>query len=210
MKHLHIILLALATLLAGACSKDDNTSKPADNIYQFKVLDGQGDSVSLEAYKGQVLLVVNTATQCGYTPQYEDLERIYQAYKEQGFTVLDFPCNQFGQQAPGSNEEIHAFCTGTYSTTFPQMAKIDVNGDSATALYVWLKSKAPFGGFDTTDPRGAYLDKIFRQQDPEYDKNPDIKWNFTKFLIDRQGNVVRRFEPTVPMVLVKAAIEELL
>ena len=153
---------------------------------------------------------MNTATECGFTPQYEELQKLYAAYNGRGLEILDFPCNQFGQQAPGSNEEIHAFCTGTYNTTFAQMAKIDVNGDSATALYQWLKAKAPFGGFDTTDPRGAYLDKMFRSQDPEYDKNPDIKWNFTKFLIDRQGNVVRRFEPTDPMSAVNDAVAELL
>ena len=187
MKHLHIILLALATLLAGACSKDDNTSKPADNIYQFKVLDGQGDSVSLEAYKGQVLLVVNTATQCGYTPQYEDLERIYKAYKGQGFTVLDFPCNQFGGQAPGSYDVIHDFCTGEYNITFPQFAKINVNGNRASPLFVWLKNKAKEAGLSN------YV---------------DIQWNFTKFLIDRKGNVVRRFEPNFSMASVENAIQQ--
>ena len=215
MKHLHIILLALATLLAGACKQPTEATEPTDtlptdNLYLFDAVDGNGDTLDLASLEGKVVLVVNTATQCGFTPQYEELQKLYAATHDRGLEILGFPCNQFGQQAPGSNEEIHAFCTGTYNTTFPQMAKIDVNGDSATALYVWLKSKAPFGGFDTTDVRGAYLDKMFRQQDPEYDKNPDIKWNFTKFLIDRQGNVVRRFEPTDPMSAVADAVEELL
>ncbi|MBR1549280.1 MAG: glutathione peroxidase [Bacteroidales bacterium] len=199
----------------GACKP--KTEAPAEaepvqteNLYTFDAVDGEGNTVDLSAYEGKVVLVVNTATECGFTPQYTELQQLYERYHGLGFDILDFPCNQFGQQAPGSNEEIHAFCTGTYNTTFPQMSKIDVNGDSATALYAWLKEKAPFGGFDTTDPMGARMDQMFRSQDPDYDKNPDIKWNFTKFLIDRQGNVVRRFEPTDPMSAVTDAIEELL
>jgi glutathione peroxidase len=209
------IVMAVAALM-GACKQqqaecpDTTETVSTDNLYFFDAVDGNGDTVDLASLEGKVVLVVNTATECGFTPQYEELQKLYAAYNGRGLEILDFPCNQFGQQAPGSNEEIHAFCTGTYNTTFAQMAKIDVNGDSATALYQWLKEKAPFGGFDTTDPRGAYLDKMFRSQDPEYDKNPDIKWNFTKFLIDRQGNVVRRFEPTDPMSAVKDAVEELL
>lgn len=152
---------------------------PADNIYQFKVLNGEGDSVSLAEYRDKVLLVVNTATQCGYTPQYTDLQRIYDAYKDSGFVVLDFPCNQFGGQAPGSYEQIHDFCTGTYNITFPQFAKIDVNGANASPLYVWLKEKRP----------------------------GNIQWNFTKFLIDREGNVVRRFEPNANMTVMENAIQ---
>ncbi len=189
MKHIKILALAAATLMFFACTKPDeqpsndttpDASEPvADNIYQFKVKDGQGDSVSLSIYSGQVLLVVNTATQCGYTPQYEDLERIYETYRDQGFTILDFPCNQFGGQAPGSYEEIHGYCTGTYNISFPQFAKINVNGTNASPLYVWLKSKKP----------------------------GNIQWNFTKFLIDREGNVVRRFEPNANMTVMENAIQ---
>ena len=123
--------------------------------------------------------MVNTATQCGYTPQYEDLERIYETYREQGFTILDFPCNQFGGQAPGSFEEIHEFCTGNYNITFPQFAKIDVKGPNASPLYVWLKEKKP----------------------------GEIPWNFTKFLIDREGNVVSRFSHSSSMVSMENAIK---
>ena len=151
---------------------------PADDIYQFKVLDGNGDSVSLADYRGQVLLVVNTATQCGYTPQYSDLQRIYDNYKDRGFIILDFPCNQFGGQAPGTYDDIHNFCTSRYGITFPQFAKIDVNGANASPLYVWLKSKRP----------------------------GDIQWNFTKFLINRKGEVKRRFEPNSPMSSVESAV----
>ncbi len=213
MKKLKFLALAAAVLLMGACKpKPEAPAEVAstDNIYQFTVQDGNLNPVSLSDYQGQVLLVVNTATQCGFTPQYTDLQQLYDRHHAQGLEILDFPCNQFGEQAPGSNEEIHAFCTGNYNVTFPQMAKIDVNGDSATALYQWLKSKAPFGGFDTTDRIGAYLDQMFRAQDSLYTQNPDIKWNFTKFLIDRQGNVVRRFEPTDKMADVEKAIAELL
>jgi len=217
MKRIKLMAIAMAVAaLMGACRQqqtecpDTTETVSTDNLYAFSAVDGNGDTVDLASLEGKVVLVVNTATECGFTPQYEELQKLYTAYNGRGLEILDFPCNQFGQQAPGSNEEIHAFCTGTYNTTFAQMAKIDVNGDSATALYQWLKEKAPFGGFDTIDPRGAYLDKMFRSQDPEYDKNPDIKWNFTKFLIDRQGNVVRRFEPTDPMSAVKDAVEELL
>ena len=152
--------------------------EPADDIYQFKVLDGNGDSVALSQYRGKVLLVVNTATQCGYTPQYTDLQRIYETYKDSGFVILDFPCNQFGSQAPGSYDDIHDFCTGRYGITFPQFAKIDVNGANASPLYVWLKTKKP----------------------------GDIKWNFTKFLLDRKGEVIRRFEPANSMSSVESAI----
>ena len=209
----YLTLAAAALLLCGACRQKNEVpvAEPVtDNICQFTILDGEGDTVNLADYEGRVVLVVNTATHCGFTPQYEALQDLYNRFHGRGLDILDFPCNQFGGQAPGSNEEIHAFCTGTYNTTFPQMAKVDVNGDSAIALYQWLKEKAPFGGFDTTDPRGAYLDKMFRSQDPDYDQNPDIKWNFTKFLIDRQGNVVRRFEPTDSMKAVSDAIEALL
>ena len=208
-----LTLAAAALLLFGACRQ--KTEAPAevastDNIYQFTVLDGSLNPVALSDYQGRVLLVVNTATQCGFTPQYTELQQLYDRYHDRGLEVLDFPCNQFGAQAPGSNDEIHAFCTGNYNIAFPQMDKVDVNGDSASALFVWLKEKAPFVGFDTSNRMGALLDNMLRQQDPAYDQNPDIKWNFTKFLVDRQGNVVRRFEPMESMKTVEKAIEELL
>lgn len=154
--------------------------EPKDNIYQFSVLDGYGDSVSLSIYKNQVILVVNTATQCGFTPQYTKLEELYETYKDRGFVILDFPCNQFGSQAPGSYDDIHNFCTGQYHITFPQFAKISVNGPYASPLYVWLKSKKP----------------------------GNIQWNFTKFLINRKGEVVSRFEPDYSLSEVEEAIVE--
>ena len=201
-----LLALAAAMMMVGCKQKTEPVVADTDNIYQFSVLDGNLDTVSLGDYQGKVLLVVNTATQCGFTPQYEELQQLYEKYHNRGFEVLDFPCNQFGEQAPGSYDEIHAFCTGNYNITFPQMDKIEVNGDSAQALYVWLKEQAPFGGFDTTDRIGAYLDKMFRAQDSLYDQNPDIKWNFTKFLIDRNGKVIKRFEPTTKAGEIEAAI----
>jgi glutathione peroxidase len=216
MKHIKFMALAAATLLLfGACKqKTEVPAEPVntDNIYQFTVLDGNLDTVNLADYQGKVLLVVNTATHCGFTPQYEALQKLYENYSEKGFEILDFPCNQFGEQAPGTNAEIHAFCTGTYNVTFPQMAKIDVNGtdDTQSPLYAWLIAKAPFAGFDTTDPIAARLDQMFRSQDSTFDKSPDIKWNFTKFLIDREGNVVRRFEPYEGYAPIEAALKELL
>ena len=205
----------VAVALLGACKQKSEATEatdtlPADNLYAFSAVDGEGNTVDFTCCEGKVVLVVNTATECGFTPQYTDLQNLYALYHSRGLEILDFPCNQFGEQAPGTNEEIHAFCTGTYNTAFPQMAKIDVNGDSTTALYVWLKTKAPFGGFDTTDARGAYLDQMFRAQDSLYDQNPDIKWNFTKFLIGRDGKVVKRFEPTAKKGEMEAALVSVL
>ena len=209
-----LLFAAACMMLFGACKQkvEAPVEQDTDNIYQFSVLGGTGDTVDLSVYQGKVLLVVNTATQCGFTPQYEELQRLYDLYRDQGFEILDFPCNQFGQQAPGTNEEIHEFCTGNYNITFPQMAKIDVNGadEQQSPLYAWLIAKAPFAGFDTTNPIGARLDRMFRSQDSLFDRTPDIKWNFTKFLIDRDGNVVRRFEPYEGYVPVEAALKQLL
>ena len=209
-----LLFVAACMMLFGACKQkvEAPVEQDTDNIYQFSVLGGTGDTVDLSVYQGKVLLVVNTATQCGFTPQYEELQKLYDLYRDQGFEILDFPCNQFGQQAPGTNEEIHEFCTGNYNITFPQMAKIDVNGadEEQSPLYAWLIAKAPFAGFDTTNPIGARLDQMFRSQDSLYDQSPDIKWNFTKFLIDRDGNVVRRFEPYEGYVPVEAALKQLL
>ena len=209
-----LLFAAACMMLFGACKQkvEAPVEQDTDNIYQFSVLGGTGDTVDLSVYQGKVLLVVNTATQCGFTPQYEELQRLYDLYRDQGFEILDFPCNQFGQQAPGTNEEIHEFCTGNYNITFPQMAKIDVNGadEEQSPLYAWLIAKAPFAGFDTTNPIGARLDQMFRSQDSLFDRTPDIKWNFTKFLIDRDGNVVRRFEPYEGYVPVEAALKQLL
>ena len=171
----------------------------AQGIYDFNVKDDAGKDVSLKAYKGKVLLIVNTATRCGFTPQYKELEALYEKYGSAGLVILDFPCNQFGQQAPGTIQEIHQFCTANFDIHFPQFDKIDVNGPDESPLYTYLKAQKGFGGFDLNDQRGKMMDGMLRKQDPDYDKKSDIKWNFTKFLVSRDGRVVKRYEPTDQM-----------
>lgn len=156
------------------------------NIYDFTVLNTKKEPVSMADYKGKVLLVVNTATGCGFTPQYEGLESIYKKYKDQGFVVLDFPCNQFANQAPGTEDEIVSFCQMKYNVSFPQFAKIKVNGDEANALYKWLKEQ-----------KGGFFSKA-------------IKWNFTKFLVDREGKVIERYAPTTKPEKIEKDILKLL
>ena len=168
----------------------------AQRIYDFKVKDDAGQDVSLSDYKGKVLLIVNTATRCGFTPQYKELEALYEKYHAEGLEILDFPCNQFGEQAPGTIQEIRQFCTANYDTHFSQFDKIDVNGDDAHPLFVFLKTQKGFGGFDVTDQRAKFMDDMLRKRDADYDKNSDIKWNFTKFLVGRDGKVLKRYEPT--------------
>ena len=182
-------------LLAAVCV----LTASAQSIYDFKVKDDLGNDVSMADYKGKVLLIVNTATRCGFTPQYKELEALYEKYQNEGLEILDFPCNQFGQQAPGSIQEIHQFCTANFNIQFPQFDKIDVNGDGAHPLYTWLKAQKGFGGFDVNDQRGKMMDGMLRKQDAEYDKKSDIKWNFTKFLVSRDGRVLKRYEPTDKM-----------
>ena len=175
------------------------------NIYDFTVKTRKGEDVALSDFKGKVLLIVNTATGCGFTPQYKELQQIYDADHEKGLEILDFPCNQFADQAPGTDEEIHAFCTGRFGITFPQYAKIDVNGENASPLFHWLTENTTFAGFK--GPAGLALGAVVKKMDKDYKNNGDIKWNFTKFLIDREGNIIGRFEPTDSMDKVKKAVE---
>ena len=155
-------------------------------IYDFTVKARDGSDVSLSEYKGKVLLIVNTATGCGFTPQYKGLQSLYDKYKDNGFEILDFPCNQFANQAPGNEEEIHTFCTGRFGIKFPQFAKIDVNGKNESPLYTYLKSQK----------KGFFSSKI--------------KWNFSKFLITKDGQVVERFAPTDTPEKIDSYIEKLL
>ena len=179
----------------------------AQSIYDFKVKDDVEQEVSLSDYKGKVLLIVNTATRCGFTPQYKELEALYEKYSKDGFEILDFPCNQFGEQAPGSIQEIHSFCTANFDIQFPQFDKIEVNGANEHPLYTFLKTQKGFGGFDTNDQRGKFMDDMLRNKDANYDKKSDIKWNFTKFLVSRDGRVLKRYEPTDKMSDIEAAIQ---
>lgn len=181
-----------------------------NSIYDFNVKDRKGNDVSLAQYKGKVMLIVNTATACGFTPQYSELEALYEAYGDKGLEILDFPCNQFGAQAPGTDEEIHTFCTLNFNTQFARFKKIEVNGENEEPLYTFLKAKKGFAGFDPAHPLTQILDNMFSQADPDYAKKPDVKWNFTKFLVDQQGNVVERFEPTATQEVLAPAIEALL
>lgn len=175
------------------------------NVYDFTVKDRGGNDVSLAEYKGKVLLIVNTATGCGFTPHYEPLEEMYKELRERGFEILDFPCNQFANQAPGSDEEIHNFCTLKFGTEFPQFAKLDVNGETADPLFAYLAGEKPFEGFGK-GIKNAMLEKFTKANNKQFGDKAYIKWNFTKFLIDREGNVAARFEPTVDMADVKAAV----
>ena len=174
-------------------------------VYDFTVKDRQGNDVSLKEYQGKVLLIVNTATGCGFTPHYEPLEATYRELKEQGFEVLDFPCNQFANQAPGSDDEIHEFCTLKFGTEFPQFAKIDVNGENADPLFAYLASEKPFEGFGK-GLKNAALKKFSDMNNKTFGEKAYIKWNFTKFLVDREGKVVARFEPTMDMKEVREAV----
>ena len=205
-KLLSITFLLLATALFFSCHQAKDTknetsginskNKKMKTIYDINVLTKKGEEVSLKQYEGKVLLIVNTASRCGFTPQYKELEAMYERLNSKGFEILDFPCNQFGEQAPGTDEEITQFCQLNYGTKFPQFKKIEVNGENQTPLYAFLKSQKGFEGFDMEDKLGPLLDQMMTKADPNYKENPDIKWNFTKFLINRQGEVVARFEPT--------------
>ncbi len=194
------MLVAMMALTATAKTK----------IYKITVKDGEGQEVKMKQYKGKVLLIVNTATRCGFTPQYTELENIYEKYHGQGLEILDFPCNQFGQQAPGTNAEIHNFCTANFNIQFEQFDKIDVNGPEASPLFTFLKSQQGFSGFDTNDRRGKAMHEMMLKRDKDYAQKSDIKWNFTKFLVDRKGRVVKRFEPTDKMEDVEQWIQKYL
>lgn len=196
---------ALAKLAAGFLALGISANMGAQTVHDFKVKDMDGKEVSLSQYKGKVLLIVNTATKCGFTPQYEELEAMYQKFRDKGLVILDFPCNQFGEQAPGSIAQIDEFCTGTYKTTFPRFDKIEVNGANESPLYTFLKSKQKFKGFGNGE-NAKFMDEMLKKQDPDYASKPDVKWNFTKFLIDPQGNVVARFEPTASMNFVSTVV----
>ncbi len=197
MKKLLFILMSFITLGLSA----------QESVYDFTVKGLNNEDVSLKDYSGKVLLIVNTATKCGFTPQYKELQALYEKYQARGFEVLDFPCNQFGEQAPGTNEEIHDFCTGTYNTTFAQFAKIDVNGENEAPIFKFLKEKQGFKGFETeNNETGKMMDQMMSRRDPGYKDKSDIKWNFTKFLVNKKGEVIARFEPSDSMMKLETAI----
>ncbi|MBR2187471.1 MAG: glutathione peroxidase [Lachnospiraceae bacterium] len=178
-------------------------------FYDQSVTTVSGEEISMEEYKGKVVLIVNTATGCGFTPHYKDIEDMYEKYHDRGFEVIDVPCNQFAGQTPGTDEEIHEFCTLKYNTRFPQMKKADVNGENAIPLFKYLKEQKGFEGFGK-GPKALAMEVMLSKIDKDYKNNPEIKWNFTKFVVDREGNVVARFEPTAKMELVDKCVENLL
>lgn len=179
-------------------------------IYDFNVLKADGETLSLSEYKNKVMLIINSATQCGFTPQYDALQDLYEKYAGDGFIILDFPCNQFGNQAPGTDEEIASFCDTKFGITFPILSKIDVNGENAAPLFEYLKSQQGFKGFNPEHNLSSKLDEMLSKSNPDYKNQPDIKWNFTKFLIGRDGTVAERFEPTADMYDVEEKVKELL
>lgn len=178
------------------------------NVYDFCVKAQDGSDVELSQFKGKVLLVVNTATGCGFTPQYTELQDMYESLHDEGLEILDFPCNQFGEQTPGTDEEVHDFCTGRYGITFQQYSKIDVNGENAIPLYKWITENTTFAGF--SGPMGLVLSPIVKKMDKDYKKNGNIKWNFTKILINKDGEIVERFEPTADVKKIAEKVKELL
>ena len=178
------------------------------NLYDFEVKTRKGELVNLHEYEGKVLLIINSATGCGFTKQYDELEELYAKYNEKGFVILDFPCNQFANQAPGSDEEIHEFCTVKFGVKFPIFSKIDVNGENASPLFTFLKEAKPY-----VSPKGlknkATMKMVENLSKTKESKN-DIRWNFTKFLVDRNGNVIERYEPVIAIKEIEKRIEELL
>lgn len=178
------------------------------NIYDFTVKAQDGKEISLSEFKGKVLLIVNTATGCGFTPQYAELQEMYEQFKDKGFEILDFPCNQFGEQTPGSDEEVHNFCTGRFRITFPQFSKIEVNGENAIPLYKWITQSTKFEGFN--GPGAIILNPIVKKMDKDYKNNGNIKWNFTKILVNREGEIVARYEPTAGVKKISEKLKYLL
>lgn len=176
-----------------------------EDVYGYKLKYADGRDMSLRDLRGHVLLIVNTATHCGFTPQYKWMQEIYNMYSKQNFEIIDIPCDQFGGQAPGTNEEITEFCQLHYKTTFRQMLKSDVNGKNALPLYEFLKLQKGFEGFGE-GKEAKMMDEFIKKIDPDYKNNPDIKWNFTKFIITRMGTVFARFEPTASLEDVNKAL----
>ena len=215
-------LAAVALMMATGCNNQNNKTtqvvtepepvvEQTSGIYDITVKDMDGSDVSLASYKGKVLLIVNVASKCGLTPQYEGLEALYQKYKDQGLEILAFPCNQFLGQEPGTNEEIQSFCSLNYNVTFPLFDKIDVNGEAESPLYTYLKKQAPFKGYpEGTEEFATMLDEIHQKTGTGFDQGDAIRWNFGKFLVSKDGKTILRFEPMVTPDMMEEAIQEFL
>ena len=214
-----LFLAVVALMVAAGCNNQNNKTtqntetetEAASGIYDITVKDIDGSEVSLANYKGKVLLIVNVASKCGLTPQYEGLEALYKKYKDQGLEILAFPCNQFLEQEPGTNEEIQSFCSLTYNVTFPLFDKIDVNGENESPLYTYLKAQAPFKGYtEGAEEFAAMLDEIHQQTGTGFNQGDAIRWNFGKFLVSKDGKTIIRFEPMVTPDMMENDIEEML
>ena len=217
-----LFLAVVALTMATSCNNQNNkTAQVAEEpepvveqtsgIYDITVIDMDGSDVSLANYKGKVLLIVNVASKCGLTPQYEGLEALYLKYKDQGLEILAFPCNQFLGQEPGTNEEIQSFCSLNYNVTFPLFDKIDVNGEHESPLYTYLKEQAPFKGYpEGTEEFAAMLDEIHQKTGTGFDQGDAIRWNFGKFLVSKDGMTILRFEPMVLPTELEADIQQML
>ena len=209
--HMKVKTLIIATFALLAAVSCFGQNKKYKNIYDIAVKDIKGNDVSLADYKGKVLLIVNVASKCGLTPQYEGLEALYQKYKDQGLEILAFPCNQFLEQEPGTNEEILDFCSVNYNITFPLFDKIDVNGKEESPLYTFLKAKAPFKGYpEGYEKFASQLTMIHQKTGSGFEKGDAIKWNFGKFLVSKDGKTILRFEPMVSPEDMEAEIQRLL
>lgn len=212
----------MTLMMASSCNNQNNkTAQVAENqpvvaeqtsgIYNITVKDIDGSDVSLANYKDKVLLIVNVASKCGLTPQYEGLEALYLKYKDQGLEILAFPCNQFMEQEPGTNEEIQSFCSLTYNVTFPLFDKINVNGEAESPLYTYLKEQAPFKGYpEGAEEFGDMLTQIHQKTGSGFDQGDAIRWNFGKFLVSKDGNTILRFEPMVSPKELEADIQRML
>ena len=215
-------LAAVALMMTTGCNNQNNKTtqvatepepvvEQTSGIYDITVKDMDGSDVSLANYKGKVLVIVNVASKCGLTPQYEGLEALYQKYKDQGLEILAFPCNQFLGQEPGTNEEIQSFCSLNYNVTFPLFDKIDVNGEAESPLYTYLKKQAPFKGYpEGTEEFATMLDEIHQKTGTGFDQGDAIRWNFGKFLVSKDGKTILRFEPMVTPDMMEEAIQEFL
>ena len=217
-----MVLAAVALMMTTGCNNQNNKTtqvatepepvvEQTSGIYDITVKDMDGSDVSLANFKGKVLLIVNVASKCGLTPQYECLEALYQKYKDQGLEILAFPCNQFLGQEPGTNEEIQSFCSLNYNVTFPLFDKIDVNGEAESPLYTYLKKQAPFKGYpEGTEEFATMLDEIHKKTGTGFDQGDAIRWNFGKFLVSKDGKTILRFEPMVTPDMMEGAIQEFL
>ncbi|MNW31587.1 Hydroperoxy fatty acid reductase gpx1 [compost metagenome] len=179
-------------------------------IYDFNVTKTNGERFPLYQYEGRPVLIVNTASKCKYTPQFDDMQKLFDEYRERGLQVIGFPCNQFAEQEPGSSQDAEAFCQINYGVKFPMFSKIDVNGEDAHPLYDYLRKAIAFEGFDEEDINAKLLKLMVADKAPEWLHGNAIKWNFTKFLIDAEGRVVKRFEPVSSIESIRAGIEEVL